>query len=117
MAILLTERPKNLTEYPNSFKRQGAFPLDSTLCWYSLAAAKAYAQTDKTAYVGQIITVIENNSVTHYTIIDIEGNLEPVGTSGNTPSGDASLILNCGSATSIIDSGELIIRCGSSANS
>ena len=39
MAKLLTERPKNLTEYPNSFKRQGAFPLESTSCWYSFNEA------------------------------------------------------------------------------
>lgn len=78
MAILLTERPKNLTEYPNSFKRQGAFPLDSTLCWYSLAAAKAYAQTDNTAYVGQIVTVIEGTSIKHYSIMDTAGTLKEI---------------------------------------
>jgi hypothetical protein len=79
MAILLTERPKNLTEYPNSFKRQGAFPLDSTNCWYSLDEALSYAANDKTAYVGQIITVIENRVVKHYTIINEEGYVQEIG--------------------------------------
>ena len=99
MAILLTERPKNLTEYPNSFKRQGAFPLDSTLCWYSLDAAKAYAQTDKTAYVGQIITVIEDNSVKHYSIINTDGELSEIIYQIENK------ILDCGTAAEFIDNG------------
>lgn len=79
MAKLLTDRPKNLSEYPNSFKRQGAFPIDSTNCWYSLTDAQEYAKNDATAYVGQIISVMEDNTVTAYIINDEAGTLVEVG--------------------------------------
>ena len=36
MAKLLTGIPINLTEYPNSFKRQGAFPLEAYSIFYDL---------------------------------------------------------------------------------
>lgn len=91
MAILLTQRPNNLTEYPNSFKRQGAFPLESTSCWYSLSDATKYAKENPTAYVGQIITVIENKSVKHYSIEDEAGTLKELGTSsGDNPGGGST---------------------------
>ena len=36
MAILNTNFPTNLTEYPNSFKRQGAFPLEAYSVFYDI---------------------------------------------------------------------------------
>jgi hypothetical protein len=35
MANLLNKIPTNLTEYPNSFKRQGAFPLEAYSVFYA----------------------------------------------------------------------------------
>ena len=53
MAKYLNGFPKNLTEYPNSFKRQGAFPLEMYSVFTSLEAAKAYAEDpNSVAYVG-----------------------------------------------------------------
>lgn len=47
------------SEYPNSFKRQGAFPLDETSVQYKTDDLIAYAQSmDEGAYVGQIVTVV-----------------------------------------------------------
>lgn len=47
------------SEYPNSFKRQGAFPLDETSVQYTKGDLDAYAASkDRGAYVGQIVTVV-----------------------------------------------------------
>ena len=79
MAILNIKLPTNLTEYPNSFKRQGSFPLEAYSVFYAIADAKNYAKNNPIAYVGQIITVIENNEVKNYSIINVNGDLEEVG--------------------------------------
>ena len=83
MAELLNKIPTNLTEYPNSFKRQGAFPLEAYEVQYSLEAAKTYAKSDPLAYVGQTIAVVENGDVTLYIIADAEGTLKEVGSATN----------------------------------
>lgn len=103
MAILNTVLPANITEYPNSFKRQGAFPLERYSVFYAIEAdadkgiaaktafqaAKDYAQNNPIAYVGQVISVVsvQNNvaSVDVYKIVqklnnnDIIHDLELVG--------------------------------------
>ena len=82
----IIETFNNISEYPNSFKRQGAFPLDSKSVFQSLNDAKSYAQDTSdsaTSYVGQIISVVENNTVNVYKIVDIAGNLELIGTQAN----------------------------------
>ena len=76
MAKLLTEKPTNLTEYPNSFERQGAFPLDANSIFWKLETAQEYAKTNGLAYVGQIITVIDNNRATAYLILNENGDLQ-----------------------------------------
>ena len=72
MAILNTMLPTNLTEYPNSFKRQGAFPLERYSVFYAIAAdeekgisassayqeALNYARNNPIAYVGQVVSVV-----------------------------------------------------------
>lgn len=71
MAILNTVLPSNITEYPNSFKRQGAFPLERYSVFYDIkddnddvtSTAKQealnYAKTNPVAYVGQIVSVVD----------------------------------------------------------
>jgi hypothetical protein len=83
---------KNISEYPNSFKRQGAFPLENFEIFEFLEAdksnpletAEGYAQSDL-AYVGQIIKVIgdtdSNNGV--YCIKDENGKLEKIAIQSN----------------------------------
>ena len=58
------ERIKNYTtvDFPMSFTRQGNFPLDSTSIFDSLAAAQKYVSEDPTAYKGQIIAIINEES-------------------------------------------------------
>lgn len=57
-----------ITEYPNTFKRQGSFPLDNSSVFNSLNEAITYANSSPIAYEGQMISVIENNKVTAYVL-------------------------------------------------
>ena len=101
MAKYLNSFPKNLTEYPNSFERQGAFPLDKYSVFTSLTAAEDYAKdADSVAYVGQPLAVVttttkeieleggEKQTVIDYTtryylIGDVDGTLIELGTAGS----------------------------------
>ena len=89
MAELLTGIPTNLTEYPNSFKRQGAFPLEAYSIFYNLETAKNYAKNNPIAYVGQIISVISNTDTAIYQIINTQGELQKVGQSSQGGGGQS----------------------------
>jgi hypothetical protein len=104
MAILNVKLPTNLTEYPNSFKRQGSFPLEAYSVFYAITdesgavtttaldAAKDYAKNNPIAYVGQILAVVtveaEASTVDVYKIENAAGDLVPV---GNTKEADAAI--------------------------
>ena len=45
---------------PLNIRRGNPNPLDNSAVWASLDAAKNYAKTDPTAYVGQILSVVDN---------------------------------------------------------
>lgn len=77
--------------FPLNFRRGNPNPLDNSSVWASLEAAQTYAASDPVAYVGQILTVVDNvNSIaTVYSIQDEAGTLKKVGTS---PVGDESTI-------------------------
>ncbi len=104
MAILNVKLPTNLTEYPNSFKRQGSFPLEAYSVFYAIhdeagevvtsafAAAQDYAKNNPISYVGQILAVVDVNAegateVKVYKIENTAGDLVPV---GDTSTGDAA---------------------------
>lgn len=70
MAEILKNIPTNLTEYPNSFKRQGCFPLEAYSVFYNTTDkdgkvttafenAENYAKTNAIAYVGQTLAVVD----------------------------------------------------------
>ena len=81
---------KNLSNYtdkdglgfPLNFRRGNPNPLDNSSLWGTLAGAQAYAQTDPTAYVGQVLTVLDDtaNTATVYVIEKEDGTLKQVGT-------------------------------------
>ena len=77
--------------FPLNFRRGNPNPLDNSSVWASLESAQAYAANDPVAYVGQIITVVDNTAgiATVYSIQDEAGTLKKVGTS---PVGDESTI-------------------------
>jgi hypothetical protein len=78
MATNINKIPENITEYPNSFKRQGCFPLEAYSVFYSLTDAEAYAKDNPIAYVGQILAVIDENEAKAYIIKDTTGLLEEI---------------------------------------
>lgn len=77
--------------FPLNFRRGNPNPLDNSSVWASLESAQAYAANDPVAYVGQILTVVDNTAgiATVYSIQDEAGTLKKVGTS---PVGDESTI-------------------------
>lgn len=77
--------------FPLNFRRGNPNPLDNSSVWASLAEAQNYAATDPVAYVGQVLTVVDNTNgvATVYAIQDEAGTLKKVGTS---PVGDESTI-------------------------
>ncbi len=79
MAINNTTSDFAFMEFPMAFSRQDGFPLDKTSVYSSLAEAQTYAQTSPLAYVGQVLSVVENGEAKVYKIKDTAGTLEPLG--------------------------------------
>lgn len=81
---------KNLANYtdkdglgfPLNFRRGNPNPLDNSSLWGTLEGAKTYAKSDPTAYVGQVLTVLDDtaNTATVYVIEKTDGTLKQVGT-------------------------------------
>lgn len=63
--------------FDKSFARANGQPLDTTSVYYNLNDAKNYAKTD-VAYVGQVLTIIENSIVSLYQIMDTSGTLKMI---------------------------------------
>lgn len=80
MAINGSDKSFAFMEFPLSMSRQDAFPLDKNSVFYSMSDAQTYAQTNPTAYVGQVIAVVVDGTSTIYHIKTADGNLEPLGT-------------------------------------
>ena len=76
---------------PSGMNRMGQFPLDMSSVYYDKASLEAYAESGSIAYVGQIVSLVdeENNKVTVYSIQDKAGTLKEVGT---VPTGDEKTI-------------------------
>lgn len=79
MAIDNTKSTFAKMEFPLAMQRQNAFALDPSEVWTSLEAAKEYAKTDPTAYVGQKIAVVIDGVATQYQILNTAGDLAPIG--------------------------------------
>lgn len=63
-----------------TFKRTNPVPIEMYSIFGSLVDAEAYAKENPVAYVGQTITVVdENKKVAHYTIEDDNGSLKELG--------------------------------------
>lgn len=67
---------------PSAIKRGNPVALDTTSVWYSRAEMEEYAKNGPTAYVGQILSLVDaenENAVTAYIILDEAGSLTEVG--------------------------------------
>lgn len=76
---------------PSGMNRMGQFPLDMSSVYYNKAELEAYAASGAIAYVGQIVSLVDevNKKVTVYSIQNTDGLLKEVGT---IPLGDGSTI-------------------------
>jgi|SRR5699024_4663970 len=91
MAINGSDKSFAFMEFPLSMSRQDAFPLDKNSVFYSMSDAQTYAQTNPTAYVGQVIAVVEEGVSTIYQIKNTAGDLEALGT-GNLEGDVGSIV-------------------------
>ena len=79
MAVNNTAMTYANMEFPLAMKRQDAFALDETAVWPSMETAQAYAKTNPTAYIGQLLSVIVDGVATPYVIQNAAGDLAPLG--------------------------------------
>ena len=79
---------------PQSIKRGNPIPLDTTSIWYSYEEMATYAASGATAYVGQILSLVDEatNKATAYMIMDVAGTLQEVGKA--TLGDDKTITLN-----------------------
>lgn len=91
--ILDVKSQTNKLDWAMPFQRTGAFPLDRSALFSSLEDAKNYAKGDGsderalggTSYIGQVISVLENDEVSAYIITKTRGLMKLAAT---TSSGD-----------------------------
>lgn len=91
---------------PMNITRGNPIPIDPTMVWYSLTEAQNYAKNDATAYVGQLISVVNENSgqTNVYIISNVAGDL--INISSSEPgdiSSDETIILYGGSASDVLN--------------
>lgn len=79
MAVI--EKNGTYMALPMAIKRGNPISLDTTAIWYSFEELQTYAQTGATAYVGQIVALVneEDNSAKAYIIANAAGDLQEVG--------------------------------------
>lgn len=79
MAVIKTNGGYNAL--PISYKRGNPIPLDKSAVWYDYDLMAAYAVSDPTAYVGQILSLVkeEENLSKAYIILNTAGTLQEIG--------------------------------------
>lgn len=78
-----------INQVGNSYQRKSAVPLDYYSLFNTKTEAENYAASNPVAYVGQVISYIDNNEVNVCVIENTAGNLKKVGTA---PIGDNKTI-------------------------
>lgn len=75
------DKKENYMGLPMNIKRGNPIPLDDSSVWYSYDEMATYAQTGKTSYVGQILSLVDEStdSATAYIILNEAGDLLEVG--------------------------------------
>lgn len=79
MAVI--DKQVNYMGLPMNIQRGNPIPLDNTSVWYSKTEMEKYAKEGLTAYVGQILSLVneDTNEVTAYIITNTAGYLQEVG--------------------------------------
>lgn len=90
MAVI--DKQINYMGLPMNIQRGNPIPLDNTSVWYSKDKMETYAKEGLTAYVGQILSLVneETDEVTAYIIINEAGDLQEV---GSATAGDGKTIV------------------------
>lgn len=86
----------NVLTIVKAYSRAQCIPVDNTELWYSLGdevnpaegTARYYAANDPTAYIGQTIKVLENETITPY-LIGYNGELLPITSNVEIPEVEA----------------------------
>ena len=78
MAINGSDKSFAFMEFPLSMSRQDAFPLDKNSVFYSMSDAQTYAQTNPTAYVGQVIAKNAAGELEALGTGDLEGDVDAI---------------------------------------
>lgn len=81
MAVI--KKDGNFMGLPMNIARGNPIPLDKSEIWYSYADMKDYAKNSAVAYVGQMLSLVdeETNISTAYIILNTAGDLQKIGTS------------------------------------
>ena len=87
----------NVMYLPAAIQRNNPIPLDSTAVWYDYNLMAAYAASDPTAYVGQILSLVVDNVANAYIITNLAGDLEKVGSAIVTD--NKTIVLDNGAVT------------------
>lgn len=87
----------NVMYLPAAIQRNNPIPLDSTAVWYDYDLMAAYAASDPTAYVGQILSLVADNVANAYIITNLAGDLEKVGSAIVTD--NKTIVLDNGAVT------------------
>ena len=89
----------NTMGLPMAIFRNEPIPLDSSAVWYSYEEMADYASSNPTAYVGQILGLVDatNRTATAYIITSTAGALKEVGAA--TVTDDHSIVLDDGALT------------------
>lgn len=74
---------------PKAMSRGNPIALDASAVWYTYAELESYAKTSPVAYVGQILSLVdeEQQTATAYIITDAAGTLQKIGTGSGAADG------------------------------
>lgn len=87
----------NVMYLPAAIQRNNPIPLDSTAVWYNYDLMAAYAASDPTAYVGQILSLVVDGVANAYIITNVAGDLEKVGSA--VVADNKTIVLDNGAVT------------------
>ena len=101
MAVI--QKDFNVMGLPMAISRNNPIALDKTAVWYNEMEMRNYASTDPTAYVGQVLSLVDETSrtATAYIITNVSGTLKEVGAA--TIVDEQTIILNDDSELSLND--------------
>lgn len=74
---------------PKAMSRGNPIALDASAVWYTYAELESYAKTSPVAYVGQILSLVDEDqqTATAYIITDAAGTLQKIGTGSGAADG------------------------------